>query len=320
MNQYMFLRVESNTVPLYYLLHPKQAVHGDINLFNSPFTRIKRLLRRKIDRVRVLAEDRGFAVAALTIVTYPLWYLRGVYQRNRHERAWAKVYGPTFQQFDRRYGIDTAEPVRIADLGNLPVSAARAKNSEGIPEEHFRDALNHVPGDLSRYTFVDIGSGKGKALLLAALSGFKQIIGVELSAELNSVAASNIAKVRHDLPLNDVSFTLRCEDAANLQLPATSSLIYMYNPFDSLMMSHLFANFERQLRNRDYYEVLVVYINPKHREVIEGSTFFETIALQEPTFDGVSPNNSSGYAIYRASSSTVPASEPTPPTLRPGLE
>jgi hypothetical protein len=49
-------------------------------------------------------------------------------------------------------------------------------------------------GTLQDFTFIDLGSGKGRALLMASAYPFKRIIGVEFMPELHRVAQENIRK------------------------------------------------------------------------------------------------------------------------------
>jgi hypothetical protein len=56
-----------------------------------------------------------------------------------------------------------------------------------------RHLLRALPiEDCSLYTFVDMGSGKGRMLLLAAEYPFRQIQGVEFAVELHDQATANI--------------------------------------------------------------------------------------------------------------------------------
>ena len=50
--------------------------------------------------------------------------------------------------------------------------------------------------DLREFIFIDIGSGKGRALLMAADYPFRRIVGVELLPELHRVSKENIGKYR----------------------------------------------------------------------------------------------------------------------------
>ena len=61
-----------------------------------------------------------------------------------------------------------------------------------IEAEIFREMMNRLAIDFSRLTFIDIGSGKGRALLLASEYPFRRIIGIELLPDLNRIAQENI--------------------------------------------------------------------------------------------------------------------------------
>lgn len=84
--------------------------------------------------------------------------------------------------------------------------------------------MPHIPQP-SRFAFVDLGSGKGKALMLAANYPFREIIGVELSPRLHAIAQSNLQKI------GDSRIRVYCEDARSFLFPSPS-VIYLYNPFE----------------------------------------------------------------------------------------
>src|SRR5207237_9526545 len=82
--------------------------------------------------------------------------------------------------FDRDFGTDTQSEIHIAELG-MAEDDARHGNGlyRGISTSLFDAALDALAEPLERYAFIDYGSGKGKALLLAAAHPFRRIIGVE---------------------------------------------------------------------------------------------------------------------------------------------
>jgi len=57
----------------------------------------------------------------------------------------------------------------------------------------FRQIMQALPVDFSQFTFVDLGCGKGRVLLMASDYPFQGIIGVEFMPELVSAAQKNIA-------------------------------------------------------------------------------------------------------------------------------
>jgi len=80
-------------------------------------------------------------------------------------------------------------------------------------EALFREMMSALPIAYERFTFIDIGSGKGRALLMAAEYPFRRIVGVELLPELHAIARENIAKCA------DRRVELLCTDARDYEFP-----------------------------------------------------------------------------------------------------
>src|ERR1051326_1040879 len=83
---------------------------------------------------------------------------------------------------------------------------------------------------LENFTFVDLGSGKGRVLLMAAPYGFKKIIGVEYMPEWHRVAEENIRKF---VAQNKIDAIIQnfCMDARDFEFPAGPLVVYLFNPF-----------------------------------------------------------------------------------------
>ncbi len=97
---------------------------------------------------------------------------------------------------------------------------------------------------LEDFTFVDLGSGKGRVLLMAAPYGFKRIIGVEFMPEWHRVAEENIRKFaggHAEVPPNELCGTGTpacapviesiCMDARDFDFPPGPLVAYLFNPF-----------------------------------------------------------------------------------------
>ncbi|HVA27182.1 MAG TPA: class I SAM-dependent methyltransferase [Candidatus Baltobacteraceae bacterium] len=112
------------------------------------------------------------------------------------------------RRFDRDYGVTTHAILFLGDLDPSDVgdAGAHATHYEAVPVDDFRRMLAHVPPDvISRSTFVDVGAGMGRALLLASESPFVQVVGVELSGGLYEVARENLERAhRKSRRCNDV--------------------------------------------------------------------------------------------------------------------
>jgi 16S rRNA G966 N2-methylase RsmD len=112
-----------------------------------------------------------------------------------------------------------------------------------------------VSKDIKKEVFLDYGSGKGGAIIHARYAGFKKSIGIEFAKELHDKAVSNIKK----LGLNNVESYY--QDATEYLPPLDVSLIYLFNPFDEVVMEKVSKNI---LSQKDKYqnEVYIVYGNP----------------------------------------------------------
>lgn len=104
----------------------------------------------------------------------------------------------------------------------------------------FRKLLDSLPIDCSRFTFIDIGSGKGRTLLLASEYGFLRIMGVEFVPSLCEIAERNMG-------ICGCQAEILCMDATKFDFPAGPLVIYMCNPFDSEIMRIVARNLKRSL-------------------------------------------------------------------------
>ncbi len=104
--------------------------------------------------------------------------------------------------FDRARGTDTGGLIPRAELATGHPNDKHVTAYYGVAPSILRGLIElwlnetRPPAQIDRYTFVDIGAGKGRALLVAAESPFYEVVGVELNPELAAVAERNIARVR----------------------------------------------------------------------------------------------------------------------------
>jgi SAM-dependent methyltransferase len=108
--------------------------------------------------------------------------------------------------------------------------------------------LASVKFDFREFTFIDIGSGKGRALLMAADYPFRRILGIELLPELHRVAKENIRKYKSD---SQQCFAIDCVlgDACEFTFPPEPTVLYLFNPLPESGLVKLIGNLERSYRN-----------------------------------------------------------------------
>ena len=94
----------------------------------------------------------------------------------------------------------------------------------------FEQIMQALPIRFQDFTFVDVGSGKRRALLMAAPYGFKRIVGVELMPELHLKAVENIGKFAAANPSAPPMESV-CMDARDFEFPVEPLVVYLFNPF-----------------------------------------------------------------------------------------
>lgn len=146
--------------------------------------------------------------------------------------------------------------------------------------ELFREMLQalvdqtHI--DFNEFTFLDLGSGKGRALLMASDYPFRRIVGVELLPSLDEIARENLHNYKSN---SQRCFALEtiCADATSFPLPSQPLLMYLFNPFPESGLRHVIANLERSVREHPR-PLYVLYHNPLLEHVLTESTAVRKIA------------------------------------------
>jgi hypothetical protein len=126
-----------------------------------------------------------------------------------------------------------------------------------------------LPIEFDKFTFVDLGSGKKRTLLMASEYPFRRIVGVELIAELHRAAEQNIRDYR--------SPTQRCvqvesmlADACEFVLPETPLVLYLFNPLPEAGLRRVIRNLEQSLEQSPR-PVWMMYHNPAMDNVLAAS-------------------------------------------------
>jgi len=136
-------------------------------------------------------------------------------------------------------------------------------------EEEFAAIMRHFANlDLSTFTFIDLGSGKGRALLLAARYPFARIVGVEVQPQLEAIARRNIelitARAEEALDGGEPRgrrFESLCADARDYDFPPQNTLLYLFNPFPDYVLRQVLARLVASARQSPR-PVYVIYNAP----------------------------------------------------------
>jgi SAM-dependent methyltransferase len=190
------------------------------------------------------------------------------------------------RRFDRKHGVDTAGTLHPRELDITPEEAVTSHRYEGVRPGEIREVISCLGITHQEFTFVDIGCGKGRALLIASDFPFKRIIGVELSTELTQVARGNVRRY-HSRRQQCTDLQVVCTDATKYTLPPGPVVLYLYNPFEAPVMEAFLANVRRALDDEPR-QVIAVYLNPTCDAVFANAPFLSNTRRR------------SSYSIYRS--------------------
>ena len=129
------------------------------------------------------------------------------------------------------------------------------------------DALaQHTKINFNDFTFIDLGSGKGRTLLMASDYPFRRIVGVELLPSLNEIAQQNLAQYHSD---SQKCFAIEsvCADATTFPLPDGALVIFLFNPFPESGLRRTIANLKNSV-DAHPRPVIVIYHNPQLEAVL----------------------------------------------------
>jgi SAM-dependent methyltransferase len=169
--------------------------------------------------------------------------------------------------FDLKYGTETGGYLSPDALRGGGVNDAMNNGYSAIAPSVFREACRRWRKSLARsaahveaYAFVDVGAGKGRALLLAAELPFRKVIGIELNEELALNAQRNVTQWnRKARPQAKICVLHR--DAAQFRWPRLPLLVFLNNPFECALVEQLAARLA-SIAARGPGLLNLLYVNP----------------------------------------------------------
>ncbi len=175
--------------------------------------------------------------------------------------------------FDFDHGVDTTwATVSLRTRIREWLSGGQYQPSEPAL---FREIMESLPVAPDGFTFIDLGSGKGRTLLMASSFPFRRIIGMELLEELNAIAVANIGRYRSD---EQRCFTIESHagDARHFQFPAEATVLYLFNPFPRHIWREVLANLHDSLAIAPR-RTLIIYHNPVHEDILNSQTWLRSV-------------------------------------------
>jgi len=150
----------------------------------------------------------------------------------------------------------------------------------------FQQIIQSLPVDFSQFTFIDLGCGKGRVLLMASDYPFQKIVGVEFLPDLVGAAQKNIAGYSSDRQ-QCRQIETACLDARDFQFPAKPLVVYLFNPFSESTFAQVLENLRRSVEHA-----------PRPAYVAYRFTEFENLLAQAAWLKKV--DGTEQWAVYRA--------------------
>jgi SAM-dependent methyltransferase len=171
------------------------------------------------------------------------------------------------KRYDRRMGIDTAGYIEASSLGIAPQGSEPAQPYGPTPPEVAKFLIGQIAARAKGFTFVDIGSGKGRVLLIAAEFPFRKVVGFEHSEFLNQIAVRNI---RQFSALNPLATTIEVVtgDATLLPLPDGPLVLFLFNPLGPNALRDFAASLKSSYHAAPR-KIICIYYNTAHPAAFE---------------------------------------------------
>ncbi len=173
---------------------------------------------------------------------------------------------------ENKYGIDTTGADELKNLENKGIDITHATIYMPVSYTLLEEILRQLPASAGNH-FLDIGSGKGRAMCIAAHHGFKKVTGIDFSKELCDAAKKNITITQQKIPA--LHYEIINNDAFYFKIPADVDCIFFFNPFDEIMMSGVVDNILAGLQGHPR-KMYIIYVNPLHKELFIMAGFKET--------------------------------------------
>ena len=229
--------------------------------------------------IRFLGVWRGL----LAIVVKPAAIISKLFSKN--DWYWQFVES----QFDKAHNVDTVEKIPVEQLQMSESQKEQAVFYEPSQMMEFGFVFSKLDVDFGDYTFVDIGSGKGKTLMLASWFGFKTIVGIEISQPLVEIANQNVNAFAKSRNLSRDLISTVCSDAVSAPIPDGPIVIFLFNPFHESAIDSFLTNLRRTLQS-DFRKALVVYANPVCGDMFDSKSWLKKIRSEFRGF----------YSVYEA--------------------
>ena len=192
-----------------------------------------------------------------------------------------------FEEFDKKYAIDTATN-GFLDLWNVSnnecVYPDWEKNDHIYPYsngyqttaikhlDEINEILCNILPNIEEYSFVDVGSGKGKVIINNLIKNtlYKKNIGIEIDKNLYEISIKNLNTIKNKFNINNVK--IYNNDILEYKCIKEPSIYFFFNPFSNYIYKKFLIKNKKQFLE---YPTLIVQVYPFYPTLGENTDFIE---------------------------------------------
>lgn len=169
---------------------------------------------------------------------------------------------------EKKYKLETTGADELKDLEDLGVDISHATVYMPASYDMLEDFISRSKSN----HFVDIGCGKGRALCVAAHLGIQKLTGIDFNKKLCEEASKNLQRTKIYCP--SIEYKIINNDAFYFEIPNDADGIFLFNPFDEMIMSGVIKNIQRSIKLNPR-TIHITYLNPVHKHLFLNAGFIE---------------------------------------------
>ena len=195
--------------------------------------------------------------------------------------------------FDQMHGVDTSGLVPAKHLITGHANDEHVTAYYGVAPSILRALIGHwretvPPHPISSTTFIDVGAGKGRGLLVASEFRFRKVIGIELNPALAAIARQNVVHWTRTRAADSTAAPIAHievleQDALDFEFPATPTLLFLFHPFEAPVLKQLLRRIETSCAARPKSApepaLDLIYVNAECANVLDRNPAFTQLFL-----------------------------------------
>ena len=182
---------------------------------------------------------------------------------------------------ERKYKIDTTI---LDDLKQLSIKGDNRDDAEiyqGASYYLLEKIFSRLQELNTPRDIIDVGSGKGRVMVVASNFGFNKITGVDFAGDLCTEAENNCCIITERFP--NTKWEVIHANAADFKFRNSDHVFFFFNPFKEPVMKAVIKNMLQSLKSNPR-KIFVVYMNPQHKKLFMSEGFKEVEHIKRMEF------------------------------------